>query len=184
VLNHEWDLNSVPSFSTLQLQAVNTVSETGSGPTWSGGPHRASRIDYIMLPPAGAAWVTDVSVCYKQARVLQLANTFHWMDHAPVQCAFFYRCWYDEQLDMAGSAMSRTQMQIFEASAELQHELSVSIQKLCSDSADSFQHAIDARDLNRCWEDTTNIVDTALDASVLNLLVLPLVTTMSCLSPL
>ena len=59
--------------------------------------------------------------------------------------------------------MSRTQMQILDAYAELQHDLPVKIQKLCSDSDDSFQHAIDARDLNRCWEDTTNIVDTALE---------------------
>ena len=49
---------------------------------------RATRIDYIMLPPAGDAWVTYVSVCYKQARVLQLANTFHWMDHAPFSVFF------------------------------------------------------------------------------------------------
>jgi len=124
--------------STLQLQVVNTVSETGSGPTWSGGSFRATRIDYIMLPPAGDAWVTDVSVCYKQACVLQLANTSHWMDHAPVQCVCSCRCWHYEHLDIAGSGMSRTQMQILDASAELQHDLSVKIQKRCSDSDDSF----------------------------------------------
>jgi hypothetical protein len=56
----------------------------------------------------------------------------------PFSVLFSYRCWHDEHLDIAVSGMSRTQMQILDASAELQHDLSVNIQKLCSDSADSF----------------------------------------------
>jgi hypothetical protein len=76
------------------LCAFNTCGEHGCGPTWAGGRHICSRIDYVLLPPAGPAYNFDMTISYEKAVMLQLPRCLRWMDHAPVICHFQYRCWF------------------------------------------------------------------------------------------
>ena len=77
--------------TNTNLQVINTIWESGAGPTYSGGKSITSRIDYIMTSPGGPAWIQQTTVGYREALRLQNSQRMCWRDHAPFFCRFTYR---------------------------------------------------------------------------------------------
>ena len=104
-----------------QLEVVNTTHERAAGPTWSGGRHKISRLDYIMVPADGEIEVLDAWVNYRAAHGLQLARSLHWLDHAPVQIRIVYRGWWDPEAAERAESISKRATATVERSEELKH---------------------------------------------------------------
>ena len=66
------------------LSVPQTMIDTCSGGTWA-GPHGCrTRIDYLLLPPSGLAYLEWRRVEYAKGQELQCAKTRAWRDHALV----------------------------------------------------------------------------------------------------
>ena len=88
----------------LGLVLLNTFFRNASGPTFSGGEEKHSRIDYIAAPTKLQTVVQCVRAVYHEAQLMQLPSSSKWLDHAPVYLRFWHRDWYEQDPDESALA--------------------------------------------------------------------------------
>ena len=151
--------------SDCELQAVNTIDTRGSGVTWSGGRGKTSRVDYLLLPTTRHVYIDLVKVDYRGLS-LQLAQTLHWLDHAPLFCLFWTMCWFEAEETLLPARLSKEDTEIFHRAPDLQEELRINIEIEAVDTAEEWHTALTARDPDAAQRWMTNTLNTGLQSLI------------------